>query len=124
MTPTSRGGLGISRLNDLNTTFIVQWIFRFTIERDSLWRKVVCAKSEADPSRMLPVVTRCNRKYSSVNLIGSFHDMNDKVTLLVQEDFRMLIGDSFNNNFWSNDWVDIGILKDMLPRVFAQVANK
>lgn len=56
MTPSNRGGLSISHLNYFNVALIIKWIFKFTNERDSLWKRVVCAKSGADPSRMLLVV--------------------------------------------------------------------
>lgn len=50
-----RGGLGISRLEDLNTGLIMKWIFRFANNRDSLWRKVVSAKSGLDSRCLVPV---------------------------------------------------------------------
>lgn len=48
ITTIDRGSLSITRLEDLNAALIVKWIYRFTNERDSLWRRVVCAKSGVD----------------------------------------------------------------------------
>ncbi|KAK2662636.1 hypothetical protein Ddye_001210 [Dipteronia dyeriana] len=38
------GGLGIGRMVDKNISLLAKWVWRFNFERDSLWKKVVCAK--------------------------------------------------------------------------------
>lgn len=55
--PMDKGCLDIARMEDLNATLIVKWIYGFANERDTLWRRVVCAKSDGDPSCMLRIVT-------------------------------------------------------------------
>lgn len=86
-----RGRLGISQLDDLNVALIVKWRYRFFNERDNLWRRVVCAKSGVDLSRMLHIINRSSKKSSLFNLIWSLLDKNDRVSFLVQQGFRSLI---------------------------------
>ncbi|KAK2654576.1 hypothetical protein Ddye_014432 [Dipteronia dyeriana] len=38
------GGLGIGRMVDKNISLLAKWVWRFSFDRDSLWKKVVCAK--------------------------------------------------------------------------------
>lgn len=69
--PIDRKGLEIARLEDLNAALILKWIYKFANESDTLWRRVVCAKSGDDPSCLLSIVTKSGRKSSLFNLIGS-----------------------------------------------------
>ena len=37
-------GLGSGRILDKNKAMLAKWMWRFGIEEDSLWRKVICSK--------------------------------------------------------------------------------
>ena len=43
-----RGGLGVRGLSNLNRVFLCKWNWRFTHERDSLWRSVIGTKFRED----------------------------------------------------------------------------
>ncbi|RVW60715.1 hypothetical protein CK203_053044 [Vitis vinifera] len=38
------GGLRLRRLDSLNQALLGKWLRRFFVERDSLWRKIICGK--------------------------------------------------------------------------------
>ncbi|PWA56609.1 RNA-directed DNA polymerase, eukaryota, Reverse transcriptase zinc-binding domain protein [Artemisia annua] len=40
-TTKADGGLGIAKLADVNLALVAKWAWRFTVEKDALWRKVV-----------------------------------------------------------------------------------
>lgn len=50
---------------------IVKWIYRYANELDSLWRRVVNAKSGVDSNSMLHPVNSSGRKSLLFNLIAS-----------------------------------------------------
>lgn len=87
--------------------------------RDSLWRRVVGAKCGVDPFTMLPNIVWFSRKWSLFNLIGSLFYKNKGVSSIVQQDFRTVIENGFNADFWLEDWTGRGILKHLFPCVFA-----
>lgn len=78
----NKRGLGISRLFYLNTILISKLIYRFDNKRNSLWRKMVCAKSGSNPSRLLPTINRSSRKSSMFNLVGMILDRNALLLLI------------------------------------------
>ncbi|RVW22135.1 hypothetical protein CK203_111318 [Vitis vinifera] len=39
------GGLRLRRLDSLNQALLGKWLRRFFVERDSLWRKIICGNS-------------------------------------------------------------------------------
>jgi hypothetical protein len=57
--PYSHGGLAIKNLRKFNEALLGKWLWRFGIEREALWRKVVMAKyGTMDGGWMSKVPTR------------------------------------------------------------------
>lgn len=42
--PKKNGGLGISKVRDVNEALLCKWLWRFVFERDSLWCQVIANK--------------------------------------------------------------------------------
>lgn len=71
-----RGALDITRLENLNTALIVQWIYRYVNELNNLWRRIVSTMSGTDLGRLFPCISNSTRKSLLFNLIGSLQDRN------------------------------------------------
>lgn len=69
--PCDKRGLSIVPLTKMNSTVLVKWIFLYANDRDRLLRKVVCAKSGANSSLLLPAINRTTIQSTLFNLIGS-----------------------------------------------------
>lgn len=59
-----------------------------------------------------------------VNFIGSLLDRNERVSSLVSSEFRHLIRNGSNIDFWTDNWMGRGVLKIMFPRIFALATTK
>ena len=44
MLPIAKGGLGIRKLTTFNKALLGKWLWRFAIEENRLWRRVVALK--------------------------------------------------------------------------------
>lgn len=73
---------------------------------------------------MLPLISRSSRKSTLFNLTRTLLDRNDRFSKLVQQGFRSFIGNDLNVEFWPDDWMGNGNLKDILPRVHALAKYK
>lgn len=82
---------------------------------------MVCAKSNADPSALRLFFSRRSRKSVLVNLIRSLMERNNRVSNMVNQRFRLLIGNGLNFDFWFDNWIGKGDLKCLFPRIFALV---
>lgn len=88
-----------SNLGDMNIALLVKWISQYSNEHDKLWRRVVCAKSGADPASLSISFGRKGRRSTLANFIGSLLDRNNTVSSIVSRSFKNLIGDGTNSDF-------------------------
>ncbi|XP_026416026.1 uncharacterized protein LOC113311399 [Papaver somniferum] len=54
MVDKSRGGLGVLNLKQMNIALLVKWIWRFGLEKDKLWCKIISEKHGVMSSHWLP----------------------------------------------------------------------
>ncbi|KAE8709396.1 hypothetical protein F3Y22_tig00110332pilonHSYRG01437 [Hibiscus syriacus] len=50
--PKIEGGLGVPNLKVVNRALMEKWAWRFAIEREAVWRELLCIKYKLDPSLM------------------------------------------------------------------------
>ena len=49
--PKNKGGLGIGRLKEKNKAMLFKWLWRFPLEQESIWAKVIISKFGIHPNR-------------------------------------------------------------------------
>lgn len=123
-TPLDKGRLGINRFDDIITALIVKWIFHFANDRNNLWRKVVTAKCGLDSWCLIPSLSTFKKKSTLFNLVRTALDRNSKAFDLVRRGFRVIVGNSLNVNFWSDDWTTLESLKLSFPSIYALAISK
>ena len=63
----------------------------------------MCAKSRVNSGCVLTMLNRSTRKSLLFNLVGSTLDRNLKASELVQQRFRILVGNGSHIDFWNDD---------------------
>lgn len=116
--PKSKGGLGIRNLFVMNRALLAKWWWRFAVEKDSLWKRVLCARfgwdiKEWDLSNFLITNELCFLNYISSLL---------KDTLFcstfgfVGVDWALVNGARIS--FWDDVWISDNPLKYSFQRLY------
>ena len=120
----SKGGLGIGRILDKNKAMMVKWIWRFSKEDQSLWRRGICSKYKIDES--LLSWDWIGRKYASffVKSMQELLKAGTRSAVVIKEGFVPVIGRGNRLQLWTNILVEGKPLKVAFPRCFTLVVHK
>ncbi|XP_022014901.2 uncharacterized protein LOC110914417 [Helianthus annuus] len=115
--PVKLGGLGISKLDNVNRALLCKWGWRFKKEKDSLWIKVVDAiHSGGSDWSLLPVKKSLGGVWvnivSVINrpLAGNF---------CLRGSFCGKLGRGDRILFWLDPWLKDVPLKEVFPRLYS-----
>ncbi|KAJ0871997.1 putative RNA-directed DNA polymerase [Helianthus annuus] len=116
-TPRTKGGLGLNKLEDCNNALMLKWLWRYRVEYDSLWKKVIEAiRAKGRKWNFYPMITNCSGSvWSSIVKLGY------KVKIDGQNFgslIRSKLGDGKRTRFWLDPWVDGSALKRKYPNLF------
>ncbi|GMI85885.1 hypothetical protein like AT4G29090 [Hibiscus trionum] len=120
----SNGGLGVRNIEVQNRLLLLKWIWKFALERDSLWKNVICCANNLANSNIVP--PHINNRMSSwiwKGVVNNFYradDMGNKLRNL----FRLQIGDGKFIAFWQDKWLGDAPLMFSFPRIFALSSNR
>ncbi|KAJ0510794.1 putative RNA-directed DNA polymerase [Helianthus annuus] len=71
-TPRTKGGLSLNKLEDCNNALVLKWLWRYRVEYDSLWKKVIEAiRAKGRKWNFYPMITNCSGSvWSSIVKLG------------------------------------------------------
>ena len=106
------GGLGLGNLRNRNVALLAKWLWRFPLEPNSLWHKVIKSKYgmvpngwDANcPSRGS---SRCPWSDISAGSPSFLHSCS------------FVVGNGERLRFWEDAWLEGGPLKEQFPRLFS-----
>ncbi|KAL4346974.1 hypothetical protein GQ457_17G005290 [Hibiscus cannabinus] len=88
--PKSCGGLGLISFKTKNRALLNKWLWRFGVEKNSLWRKVINAKYGEDPYSMLPSnVRKTNKTWVWHSIVSPLTNTDD----VFSHNIRLVVGD-------------------------------
>ncbi|KAJ0462665.1 putative reverse transcriptase zinc-binding domain-containing protein [Helianthus annuus] len=114
--PKSKGGLGISRIKEVNEALLVKWGWRYRVENQNLWRKVVDAcHGNVNQRSFLP----CNGKLGGCwkNIVKSFNFIKIKGKG-VKHFIMGKVGNGEDIRFWIDTWEGDRPFMERWPHLF------
>lgn len=113
----SRGGLGVKKLQILNSSLIMKWLWRFGTEKEALWRIIIAEKYGEEPfgwnSKISKAAYGCSVWKGICKFFSPF-----------SSNIRMQVGDGNNTSFWGDRWIADIPLREQFPAVYAVCENK
>ncbi|XP_019189720.1 PREDICTED: uncharacterized protein LOC109184127 [Ipomoea nil] len=114
------GGLGIRRMQDVNTAFLAKLGWRMRTEQDRLWIRVLMAKYPAMNSRELRDLKRpSSNAWKGICATSSF----------VEQGLKRVVRNGQETQFWMDNWIHGGRLYEhmkrpiSLPELYSTVAD-
>lgn len=115
------GGLGIQRIKERNLAFLGKWWWKFQVERDKKWNRLLRSKygvvnslAEIQVKKLSPIMRDILSVKKSHMYDSLFHDSC----------WRWKIKDGYSVFFWHDDWAGDGPLKLSFHRLFSLCIDK
>ncbi|KAK3231829.1 hypothetical protein Dsin_003710 [Dipteronia sinensis] len=120
----SCSGLGIGRMGDKNNSLLAKWVWRFRMETDSLWRRVICARYRIPNSDLTWDWKAGSCASPFIKTIASLFVEGTPSCRILKEGLRVVIGKSKRAKFWEATIGESSFLKEMCPRIYALAVQK
>lgn len=115
--PKIHGGLNVSSIFFRNLGLLAKWLWRYFVESDALWRKIIQIKYGYSPTLTMIDLKSPPKGGPWRHLCKSIFS-NQKAALLLSQGTRKSIGDGSNSLFWHESWLHERNLKSQFPRLF------
>ncbi|GJZ46362.1 hypothetical protein Tco_0593958 [Tanacetum coccineum] len=110
------GGLNIGSLKAMNWALLAKWWWRFHLERDAFWVKVI--RSLYGEGGGTVGQSLSGSGYSVwCNIIKVGKDL-DKIGIHLSLSFKWEPGSGDTIMFWEDNWIGVGRLRDLFPRLY------
>ncbi|WMV21816.1 hypothetical protein MTR67_015201 [Solanum verrucosum] len=110
-----RGGLGIKNLKLQNESLLKKWLWRYTEERNSLWKEVIIAKyGELNPW--------CTEITTEPYGVGAWRSIRNLWSQM-ETNLYIKVGSGTKTKFWKDVWIDQSPLRDLFPDLFQICGN-
>ncbi|KAI5334762.1 hypothetical protein L3X38_024895 [Prunus dulcis] len=111
------GGVGIGSLREKNKALRAKWLWRFPIETNAMWHKVIKSKYGLDSNdwdSKLTVTGSCRNPWQDIS----------KGYNTFLQCCRFSVGNGVKVRFWEDQWLKEGLLRELFPRLFSLSRKK
>ncbi|KAJ0895798.1 putative RNA-directed DNA polymerase [Helianthus annuus] len=122
MAPKELGGAGLGSLKEANYALLAKWWWRFKMENDSIWKKVVWSIHHHNRS-WSPVPIKMSMPGPWKQIVGVAKDLVD-LGVDLSTAFRAAVGNGLGTAFWMECWITDIPLCVMCPALFQLESNK
>ncbi|XP_076949723.1 uncharacterized protein LOC143622474 [Bidens hawaiensis] len=120
--PKNFGGLGISKISEVNASLLVKWAWRFINEHESMWRKVIISlHGGRNKWAFVPVKKSLGGVWKSIVSVLNKVRFDGR---RVEDLFYCKLGDGSRIDFWKDVWFGSTPLYRRWPLLFSADRNK
>ncbi|KAJ0497883.1 hypothetical protein HanOQP8_Chr13g0484851 [Helianthus annuus] len=120
--PKEAGGLGLTPLRDANIALLSKWWWRFKIQPDTLWNKVIRAFHSNNRSwPVLPFSRGLSGVWSTIAKLGNYLAYTN---LNLNNMLIGVVGKGDKIRLWLDPWVSSQPLRNSFPNLFLLESNK
>ncbi|KAJ0941986.1 putative RNA-directed DNA polymerase [Helianthus annuus] len=122
MAPKELGGAGLGSLKEANYALLAKWWWRFKVENNSIWKKVVWSIHQHNRS-WSPVPVKMSMPGPWKQIAGIAKEL-----LVLGVDlgscFRAVVGNGLGTTFWMDCWIVDAPLCVLFPSLFQLESNR
>ncbi|KAD4179295.1 hypothetical protein E3N88_27886 [Mikania micrantha] len=120
--PKENGGLGLGSLSDINLCLLAKWWWRFKVEYNSLWGRVIASVHHVTiPGDLIPSKPIISGVWNNIIKIdGLLHRRGLNLKVM----FKGVVGDGRSLKFWSDLWIGEIPLCFKFKKLFKLERNK
>ncbi|KAF5789658.1 putative RNA-directed DNA polymerase [Helianthus annuus] len=122
MAPKEMGGAGIGSLKEANIALLAKWWWRFKVDNNSIWKKVVWSIHHHQRS-WSPVPVKMSMPGSWKQIVGISKDLK-ALGIELGYCFRAAVGNGLGTYFWLDCWASDVPLSVTFPALFQLESNK
>ncbi|RVW97660.1 Exocyst complex component SEC8 [Vitis vinifera] len=112
-----KGGLGLRKIILLNKALLGKWVWRFAIEKDNLWKKVLLVKYGHEGFGW-----RTNEVRGTYG-VGVWKEIL-KEACWCWDNFQFKVGKGTKIKFWTDHWCDNAALSQIFPQLFTLAVQR
>ena len=105
-----KGGLGLRKIIFLNKALLGKWVWRFAIEKNNLWKKVLLMKYGQEGFGW-----RTNEVRGTYG-VGVWKEIL-KEACWCWDNFQLKVGKGTKIKFWTDHWCDNATLSQIFPQL-------
>lgn len=120
----SNVGLGIKNIKEMNDSLLLKWWWRYGMEKEALWKKVITTKYKANPSRWFPNSNLPRNASTIWKDIINTKVRNPFMHSLYMINTKIKVGDGKLTLFWLDPWLGNFLLAEAFPPIFNLVINQ
>ncbi|KAJ0482819.1 putative RNA-directed DNA polymerase [Helianthus annuus] len=122
MAPKESGGAGLGSLKETNLALLAKWWWRFKVEDNNIWKKVVWSIHQHNRS-WSPMPVKMSMPGPWKQIVGIAKDLWD-LGIDLASCFRAAVGSGLGILFWLDCWIADVPLRILFPELFQLETNK
>lgn len=111
------GGLGVKNLKAMNNALLTKWLWRFDVESEALWRRIVEEKYGVSDVEWL------SKQPTGAYGFSVWKGVMKRKDFFLQN-FQFKVNNGVKTRFWGDRWILDDALSNIFPHLYAAARSK